>query len=81
MEFHTSLIGGQLGLLKTYHMIKKDFSRKVLKLMFRIFYLNVWFENKTMGDNQDSMSPTTTIYIKSTFVKSFNGFYYRFTQI
>jgi hypothetical protein len=42
MELHTSPTRGHLGLLKTYHKIKKDFSGKVLKLMFQILCLNVW---------------------------------------
>jgi hypothetical protein len=36
LELHTSPIGGHLGLLKSYHKITKDFSRKVLKLMSKV---------------------------------------------
>jgi hypothetical protein len=38
LELHTSPIGGHSGFLKTYHKIKKDFFRKVLKLMFKILF-------------------------------------------
>jgi hypothetical protein len=46
LELHTSPIGGHLGFLKNYRMIKNIFSRKVLKLIFKSLWLNGWFVNK-----------------------------------
>jgi hypothetical protein len=41
LELHTSPIGGHSKFLKMYHKVKKYFSRKVLKLMFKFFCLKV----------------------------------------